>query len=87
MLYLISYDLKKPGQNYTELYEKIKSLGEWAHPLESVWLVKSSLTAEKISSLLSQYFDKNDFHFVIAVKKDYYGFLEPSIWEWIKKRI
>lgn len=39
MIVLITYDLKQPGRNYTDLYEAIKSLGDWQHPLESTWFV------------------------------------------------
>lgn len=38
-IYLITYDLKQIGQNYSELYNSIKSLGDWRHPMESVWFV------------------------------------------------
>jgi hypothetical protein len=31
---LISYDLRKPGQNHDKLYEKIKELGAWWHGLD-----------------------------------------------------
>lgn len=41
MAKLISYDLKQPGRNYDDLYEAIKTLGDWWHCLESVWIVKS----------------------------------------------
>lgn len=40
MFFIISYDLKGGGSDYTELYEAIKSVGEWQHPLESTWVVK-----------------------------------------------
>lgn len=33
--FLITYDLKKPGQSYSELYEAIKNVGYRQHPLES----------------------------------------------------
>ena len=39
MIVLITYDLKQPGRNYSDLYETIKSLGDWQHPLESTWFV------------------------------------------------
>ena len=34
-IYIISYDLKIPGRDYTSLYDAIKSLGDWQHLLES----------------------------------------------------
>lgn len=50
MVYLITYDLKKPGQDYSNVHDAIKSCGTWWHYLESTWLVDSYLTAEQISS-------------------------------------
>lgn len=41
---LITYDLNKPGQNYEELYERIKRLGTWWHYLGSTWIVICPLT-------------------------------------------
>lgn len=32
-IFLITYDLKEPGQDYSELYEAIKGLGDWQHPI------------------------------------------------------
>ena len=48
MFYIISYDLKGGGADYTELYEAIKSVGEWQHPLESTWVVKTDLDQNQI---------------------------------------
>ena len=52
MVYLITYDLKTPGKDYNTLYDEIKSIGENYHPLESTWFVKSSLTANRLSTKL-----------------------------------
>ena len=35
MVYSITYDLNKNGQNYDDLYKTIKSLGEYCHYLDS----------------------------------------------------
>lgn len=52
MVYLISYDLKYPGRDYTQLISEIKTLGLWAKPLESLWLVDTHLdTASMVSKL------------------------------------
>jgi len=39
LIYSISYDFNKPGQDYQEFYNAIQSLGKCIHPLESTWLV------------------------------------------------
>lgn len=60
MIYSITYDLRKPGQNYSKLIDKIQSLGDWAHPCESNWLVDTGLTAGEIYQALKPYLDEND---------------------------
>lgn len=85
-LFLITYDLKKPGQNYTELYDAIKNLGDWQHPLESTWVVKVSsfITAEDIYARIHPTMDKSDYLFVVDITdKNYYGWLSRNFWSWI----
>ena len=63
--YIISYDLRKPGQNYDQLYEAIKSYGTWARVNESVWAVVTTNTAVQIRDHLLRFIDTNDRLFVI----------------------
>lgn len=42
---LVGYDLNRPGQNYTELIEYLKSQVTWWHHLDSTWLVVTSKSA------------------------------------------
>lgn len=63
--YIISYDLKKPGQNYGQLYDAIKSYGTWAHMNESLWAVVTANTAVQVRDHLTRYIDTNDRLFVI----------------------
>jgi hypothetical protein len=86
MIYAINYDLKRPGQNYDQLYEAIKSCGDWWHHLDSTWLVDSALTAQGIWNKLAPKVDKNDFFLVIGVTRDYQGWLTEEAWEWINDR-
>ncbi len=58
--YLITYDLKSPGQNYNDLYEAIKNLGTWWHCLDSNWIIKSNSSAAKIRDALTPHIDGND---------------------------
>ena len=53
MIYAINYDLKRPGQNYDELYQAIKNCGTWWHYLGSTWLVDTSLDASGIWNRIS----------------------------------
>ena len=57
---LIGYDLNRPGQNYDDLFEEIRSLGAWWHCLDSTWLVNTSLTPLEVANRLWAKMDKND---------------------------
>lgn len=87
MALLISYDLRKPGRNYSDLYEAIKSLGDWAHPLESVWIVDCGLDPTAVTARLRAQMDANDFILVIGVRRPADGFLEAEMWPWINQHV
>lgn len=87
--FLITYDLKRPEQNYNDLYESIKNLGEWQHPLESTWVVKisSQYSSNYIYNHLRPRINDNDFLFVVDITdQDRQGWLVKSFWEWIKNK-
>ena len=86
--YLICYDLKKPGQNYSELYDEIKSLGDWRHPMESTWVVHTEgLSTVVIRERLKKKMDLNDSVFVVDITtSDYAGWLTNTFWEWFRKQ-
>lgn len=84
MVYLITYDLNKTGQNYSGLYETIKELGSWWHYLDSNWLVETDLDATQISNFLKPQIDQNDSLLIIRVAEDYDGWLTQDAWNWIK---
>ena len=86
MIYAINYDLKKPGQDYNDLYEAIKSCGVWWHYLGSTWLVDTSMTAQGIWQKLEPCIDRNDRVLVIGVTRDYQGWLSQDAWDWINAR-
>jgi len=58
-LYLISYDLDKPGQNYQQLINRLTQLGA-KRVLYSQWLVTSAANAEAIRNDLLRFMDNND---------------------------
>ena len=61
---LITYDLCRPGQDYQLLFKAISSLGEARNILRSVWVVKTSYTAQDVQKFLSKYIDRSDKLFV-----------------------
>lgn len=85
MVYLITYDLKAEGRDYNDLYDKIKSLGNNFHPLESTWFIKSSLPVNDISSHLRTAMDDNDYLFVVDItRQGRQGWMAKTAWEWLR---
>lgn len=64
--YLVSYDLDKPGQDYTDLISALKRLGA-IKPLFSEWVLSSSSTAMEILTYLRQFVDANDRLLVMEI--------------------
>lgn len=74
-MYMITYDLLRPGQNYEEVREEIKqcSTGKWANPCESFFIIESNMSAEDIVSRLYA-LDDTDKVLVVSVRA-------PGAWE------
>ena len=86
MILLISYDLNKPGQDYSNLHKEIKRAGSWWHHLESTWLISTDLGPEKWHERLIRHMDENDHLLVIEVCDNYQGWLPKKAWEWLNRR-
>lgn len=86
--YIICYDLNRPGQNYSELYEAIKALGTWWHCLDSTWIVKSGLTSVQVRDKLSSCIDGNDRLLVATLSGDaaWIGFNDKCS-SWLKNNL
>lgn len=86
---LLSYDLNRPGQDYGDLIDKIKSLGAWWHHLDSTWIVTTSLTASGIRDALTPYLDANDELLVINVTGDAWASrgLSDRANTWLKENV
>lgn len=81
--YIITYDLKLPGRDYSIVYESIKALGKWQHPLESVWVVYTGFNAQAIYDRLRPNIDNNDHLYINKLDPDdQQGWMVKSFWEW-----
>lgn len=65
--FLITYDLKKPGQNYPKLFEQIKRLGNAFHCMQNTWLLKSDMSSMEILRHLENQVDGGDSVFVVQI--------------------
>ena len=85
-IFLITYDLKEPGQDYSELYEAIKGLGDRQHPLESMWMVKVNdfVGAQNVYNSLRPQIDENDLLFIVDITdRNCQGWLSKTVWTWL----
>lgn len=85
---LISYDLNKPGQDYSDLHEKIKALGAWWHYLDSTWIVVSSLSPSQAFDRLKPALDTSDMVLILNITGDVNaGWLPQKAWDWINQNV
>lgn len=88
MVYLISYQLHRPGQDYPDLYGAIKKIsGTWWHHTTSAWVVETTLTAKQVFETLVPFVDKNDDLIVFRLQEEWWGRLaEQESVAWLKVR-
>lgn len=88
MLYAINYDLRGPKADYEPLLSSIKSLGQWWHYLDSMWLVVSQETVQNLYTRLSPNLKPGDHLIILDVTSSaYYGILPRDAWPWIEARL
>ncbi|MBA4001672.1 hypothetical protein [Brevundimonas sp.] len=66
-LFLITYDLRKPGRNYESLYELLRDTWEAKPIAESVWLAELKGPAPTIRDFIFGEVDANDRVVVIEI--------------------
>jgi hypothetical protein len=87
MVYVVSYDLRKPGKDYIGLTEQLKNSPRWWHYLESTWLIATSESASQLYKRLKAHIDEGDRILIIEAGNDRQGWLPKKAWEWIKNEI
>lgn len=87
--YVVSYDLKAPGRDYTTFYDVIKGLGDARHPLESVWVVfvDEAQTIDDIYRRLHDELTNDDLLLIFEVKpEERQGWLASTFWQWMREK-
>ena len=65
MVYVVSYDLRKPGKDYIGLTEQLQASPGWWHYLASTWLISTSESATQLYNRLVPHLDKDDSILII----------------------
>lgn len=85
MLYMITYDLRTQGRDYSGLHETIRNIGPSLNCLQSVWLVQSVLPILNIrESLLRQMTSQDSLMIIDITGKIYDGWLRREYWDWMR---
>jgi len=87
MVYVVSYDLRKPGKDYIGLTEQLKNSPRWWHYLDSTWLIATSESVTHLYNRLAAHLDKSDSILIIEAGGHMQGWLPKKAWEWIQKEI
>lgn len=87
-LMLVTYDLREPVQDYSRLYEILKtSFLDWQHPMESVWVVKvgHDVMANDVFNKIADALSPKDLVFIVEITgQDRQGWLGKNFWDWMK---
>lgn len=84
-VYQVSYDLRKQ-RNYEPLYERIRSYGQWAHTLESSWVIVTDQSAAQVRDYLRGAMDQDDRLLVTRLKGEAAWFgLKDDVSDWLKR--
>jgi hypothetical protein len=86
---LIGYDLNRAGQNYEDLIDEIKVMGDWWHYLDSTWLIRTTETHVSARNRLKPYLDHNDELLVVDVTRDaaaWQGFNQTGA-QWLRDNL
>ena len=86
--YIISYDLKSPGQSYEKVHKVIDGYHGWAKLGGSAYVVSTEETASQIRDKLMDVMDSNDQLFVGVVKAPAAWFgMGDEVSDWLKNTL
>ena len=85
--YLITYDLSKPGQNYSDIINIIKSFNAWARLSESSYAVTSNLVPYQIYQKFEPHLDQNDQLYVIGLHQPWAGYGDKEVNQWLDNNL
>lgn len=88
MVYIVTYDLCEPSQNYEKLLTLVKEEANWARLGGSSYLVVSNLTPVELRNKYKQALDVNDKLFVGAIHSPAaWTGLSEEVSNWIKQNL
>ncbi|MEK4029303.1 MULTISPECIES: hypothetical protein [Bacillaceae] len=88
-LYIVTYDLNRPGQRYHNLLKVLRRYPDHHHILKSTFLINTTETTSQISEKIKTagLADANDNYLITKITNPTQGWLPKSTWAWINERI
>ncbi len=87
-VFIVTYDLKEPGQRYDDLIAKIKNYGSWAKLGYSCFLISTNDTVVQVRDRLKEVLDANDKLYVgQASSPAAWSNLPEDVSNWIKSNL
>ena len=83
---LVTYDLNKPGQDYSDFIVTFKNY-PWAKLSESSYAISTNKSPTTIYEELAPYIDKNDHVYVITLSRPYWGYGPEDVNKWLAEHL
>jgi hypothetical protein len=81
-VYIVTYDLKKPGQDYPELLKAIRAY-KHCHALKSAFFIDTAKDTSTVLEDLKQHIDDTDMLYVMELKQDWTASRRSSGTDWL----
>lgn len=82
-VYIVTYDLNAPGQDYTDLIKEIKKYSH-CYALKSAYFIDTRERASEIRDKFKKYLDKNDILYVMELQKHWACNRQMGCTTWLK---
>jgi len=83
---LVTYDLKKPGQDYSDFISTFKKYA-WARLSESCYAIDTYKTPNQIYNELKPFMDQNDQVYIITLSNPWDGYGPKDVNDWLHARL
>ena len=83
--FVVSYDLNKEGQKYSELIKFLESFPDYVHVQKSYWFIKSNQSLDLISKKIDSILDSNDEYLVLKFDSHPEGKVADNVYQDLKR--
>ena len=82
---LVAYDFTGSPDTYSGLFDELQKSRKWWHWIDSIWLLRTEESADRIYGRLEPHLDDDISLFITEIGSDHQGWLPRKAWKWIRK--